>query len=307
MQHMRIVSTPLVPKVSKDYMHLVLPHLFDKVPHYLELYRQLSVQGAFIMMDNSIFELKEAVTGDMILECGRKVLATELVIPEVLRNPEESKKVAKEFLHSLTEEDKLQFRFAAVTQGSSYEEVVEHYKWLCDQEDIRTICIPFNFEFDAFGTRDETRRQKGWNRFSIIYRMVQEGVWNESKRHHLLGLYNPAELAQYNKFVLTDAIASSIRSNDSSSIFWHSLHGVEYDLGFGLPYKKITTEVDFHQGYDLKSQYESFDKNSEIMGAYIKGHEGYLLTKRYLQYFAEAAGTQAPMLMPSAKTFLNIN
>ena len=268
MKHMAIVSSPEVPRIMNRPMHLVLPHLYDKVEGYVDRYRGISQAGGFLMQDNSIFELKEALTGRFLLDCAERIGAHEVVVPEVLRNSAESINAAASFLAIVTDEDKENFRFAAVVQGKSYEEIAQHYTWLKAQDLIRTICIPFNFEFDAYGETTVERKQSGWNRFSIIRKLVVDGIWDESKNHHLLGLYNPAELAQYAKFTMTRCVLSSIRSNDSSSAYWHSLHGVSYDLDHGLSFRKIETEVEFDTFFNLRSQKEKFDQNLEILDAY---------------------------------------
>lgn len=258
------------------------------------------------MQDNSIFELKEAVTSQMILESGKRINASELVVPEALRDAEKSKVLARQFLDGLSDADRMNFQFAAVIQGGSYGELLAHYLWILEQPEINTICIPFNFEFDAWGNRNSKWKQMGWNRFSVIYRMVLEGVWAENREHHLLGLYNPAELAQYSKFALTAAILPSIRSNDSSSIFWHSLHGVSYDLGYGLPFRKIETEVDFNANYHLLSQSRQFDLNSDILQTYTQGHEGYALSEAFIRNFASITYAEAPILSEDLEGYLKL-
>jgi hypothetical protein len=111
-------------------------------------------------------------------------------------------------------------------------------------------------------------------------------VWNASKDHHLLGLYNPAELAMYGKFLPT-VVTNSIRSNDSSSCFWHSLHGVQYSYDYGLMYKKIETEVDFAAPFRLSQQHDLFYFNSKLIELFTRGKEAAGLAQVYSDWLSE--------------------
>lgn len=280
MNLMYIMSVPLLRKLKSSMCHLVLPHLYDTIEGYVKTYKQFSKKGDFLMQDNSLFELKEVVGGDLI-DFARRIKATEVVIPEVLRDTDASIDAVKRFLNSCAYlKYKNQFQWALVLQGKSFKDLKRYYqyaRYLRSHGMIHTICIPFNFEFDAYGYYDEDRRQSGWNRFSIIHRLIMEKCWDTSIDHHLLGLYNPAELSMYSKI-------QGIRSNDSSSCFWHSLYGVRYSKDAGLFFRKIETHVDFTRDFTHSAQYELFELNKSILWGFIRGREGNLLKKKYEEY-----------------------
>ncbi len=289
MEHMYILSVPLLERFKSSPSHLVLPHLYDD-PLYLDTYRRFSKQGDWLMQDNSIFELRKIVPGDLI-NFARRINANEVVVPEVLRDSGGCIEKTAEFFDKIGTEDRERFQFAAAIQGRSFSELAYHYKIINEEfPEIKTFCIVFDYEFDAFGDVDETKRQSGWNRFSIIWRLVEEKVWNPRKNHHLLGLFNPAELAMYRKH-FSPVVWSSIRSNDSSSCFWHSVYGVRFSSDIGLLYKKIETHVDFSVKFDHAEQKAFFWLNRDLMEQFRSGVGGTRLWERYVEY-GEAAEIQ---------------
>lgn len=293
MEHMYIISSPMIGILPISNHHIVLPHLYDTTPGYLDAYKKLSDSGDFIMQDNSIFELKQVVAGDLI-DFGKRVGASEIVVPEVLRDFKTSRDRQQDFFGSRAYNcNSGSFWYAAVIQGKSYSELVKHYNWLASIDEVDTIGISFNYEFDAFGDRNEEKRHSGWNRFSIIRRMMKDRVWDSTKTHHLLGMYNPAELSAYyricdERYEPSDFL-NSIRSNDSSSCFWHSLYGVKFELQSGFLYKKIETHVDFNSCYTDQSQINFFNFNSVCIEKWRKGKGGSDLWQRYLA-FAQKEG-----------------
>lgn len=273
MKHMFIVSEPLLPLVAQDSHHLTLPHLYDSHPRYVDFYRDAANRGATILQDNSIFELKESLTGKFLMESAGAVSATYVMVPEVLRDGIASLEKMNVFFEEIGDAEKRNL-FAACVQGKNYDEVAKHYRALATDNRIDLIAIPFNFEF---GSRDnplagEGVRQAGFYRFSIICRLMADNIWNSNKKHHLLGLFNPIELAYYRRALSKDQY-DSIESNDSSSCFWHSLHGVKYSRKHGLLYRKIESHVDFDVGFEFKEQYSLFSRNRGIILDFINGKE----------------------------------
>lgn len=288
MKHMYIVSSPMVEELVKEHTHhLVLPHLYERYPEYVEAYRKLADAGAYILQDNSIFELKETVGGKSLVEYAREINATCVMVPEVLRNAEACILAMEAFFKK---EDAAEFKWAACVQGKTYAEIRDHYRILAADPRIDTIAIAFNYEFDAFDNVDEMKRQRGWNRFSIVWRLMMENVWNPSKNHHLLGLFNPAELAMYHpsKGILQQVSYDSIKTNDSSSCYWHSLYGVGYSSLIGLPYKKIESHVDFGSHYEHKLQRDLYKHNSGLIEGFLIGAGAEKMAAMYAQYTVES-------------------
>jgi hypothetical protein len=253
----------LVP--DSDY-HFVLPHLFDD-SKYFRYYRTRSERGDWIIMDNSSHELdeKEAAKLDL-MKSARLIQADELVIPEVLFQYEKTKKLQEEFISS-QRSSKRSTRWLGVVQGQDWIRVKEHYKWLSHSTLIDTIGIAYGYPFDAWDGENDDMMNMGWNRFSIIWRLVEDQVWNSSIPHHLFGLYNPAELALYKKFLPK---IGNIRGNDSSCAFWSGRYGIKWDKDWGI-IRKIKEPVDFNYEYFYVGQFSTFGHNQRLMGVYVNG------------------------------------
>lgn len=273
MNHMFIVSTPDLGSLEITEAHLVLPHLY-KNPEYLAKYKERSAAGDYLLQDNSIFELKTCVGGDLV-EFGKQIGASCIMVPETLRDADECIAKKDQFFEDIKKIDGSdKFTYAAAVQGKSYAEIARHYENLANDPRVTVIAIPFNFEFDAFGEEDEDAKHAGWNRFSIVWRLYHHGLWNANKQHHLLGLYNPAELGMYhpNQGKLPRSVYDSIKTNDSSSCYWHSLYGVRYSESVGLLYRKIETHVNFDVEYMYPEQYDTFGYNRKILRSFASGN-----------------------------------
>jgi hypothetical protein len=283
MEHMFILPTLDLQQLKSSKMHLTLPHLY-KDPVYLETYKRWKKEGDFIMQDNSIFELKDVVAGDL-LDFGRQIGADEIMVPESLRNMEVCVALTDRFCCKLSPADQNQFRLAACLQGKTWEEVAEHYRILDSEYGrfIDTICIPFGLEFDCYNTENEMWMHSGWNRFSNVWRLVREGIWNPARDHHLLGLHNPAELALYEQSGLfNEAVLKSIRSNDSSICYRYGQYGAHFYLSEGLLYKKIKGQLDFNSHYTSPEQFVMFERNKALLRLFLEGKGGEALWQSYV-------------------------
>jgi len=270
---MFIVSAPEIENRQLDlgHHHLVLPHLYED-EEYLGAYRRFAARGDFLLQDNSIFELKNVVGGDLV-EFGKQIGATCIMVPEVLRDSKASLEAAEEFICKETTGKR--FLLALAVQGKSYQEIKDHYVRVTSDPKfaaINIIAIPFNFEFDAYGNVDEEYKQLGWNRFSIVHRLIKDGVWCHDRAHHLLGLYNPIELQLYHPRIglLNSQEYATIATNDSSSCYWHSLYNCQYTEQ-GLAYRKIESHVDFRSRFTHQSQYDSWCWNVLCMQRFLRG------------------------------------
>lgn len=284
MNHMFIMASSDVLGLRSSTMHLVLPHLYDD-EDYVRAYRELKKSGDFIMQDNSMFELKETVSGDL-LEFADYIGADEVVVPEVWQDAKGCLEKTEEFFEKVGTKV-YPYRFAACIQGKSYAEVSDHYSKLMRWGDrISTICIPFGLDFDAYDDHDPMKKEIGWNRFSVVRRLVQEGIWKRHKTHHLLGCNNPAEFAAYYKSLLRP-IWASLRSSDSKICYQYAQFGVVLDEDMGLSYRKIRAPLDFTSKLYQSKQTHFFFENREIMKRLCAGTGGSGLYLKYQVYAHE--------------------
>lgn len=264
-----IVSIPMLHLVQEEDFHLILPHLYAD-DRYVTFYKDQCARGAYVVQDNSIFELKSAADWELLMRGVREHFVSEIVVPEVLRDRVASVEAAKRFIDKYGKEiQSARVKVAAVLQGKDIFELEAHYAQLASGElglPADCIHVPFNFEFDDSGPVSKARQQTGLVRFRLIHRMIRDQVWDSKRRHHLLGLFNPYELSLYRKCGV-----AGIRSNDSSSCYWHSLYGVSMIPEVGLLHEKIEKEVDFSSYYRYSMQYRCFENNVRVIKQLANG------------------------------------
>ncbi len=150
----------------------------------------------------------------------------------------------------------------------SYEEVVEDYEWLCKDS---TIAIGFPRQrTDAWGNVSELA--DGFNRFSYIYRMVQEKKLKHKRDHYLFSLDNPAELVAYSN-MFTSGVQNSFKGVTSVRCYVDSKHGIEYLPKYGLLTEPIL-DGNLEEGMHTTLQVSLFRLNDGWIKSFIEGRNG---------------------------------
>jgi hypothetical protein len=214
-----------------DYDY-ALVHLFETHPEYYAFFKSSVKQGREVLLDNSIFELKEAFNSTKYAEYIKELLPTYFIVPDVLENSEAT-------IESFTRFNKLfpklpGLKIGAV-QGKTYQELVDCYRFMSDNADYIAISFDYSW-YQTIGVSYQTdtnlakleRMANGRPKF--IRTLMYDGVWNYNKPHHLLGCSLAREFNQYKNI-------DNIRSCDTSNpvvggIFYH-----EYLHGIGMNFK----------------------------------------------------------------------
>ena len=132
------------------------------------------------------------------------------------------------------------------------------YKLYCDK-----IAISFGYGYYDTGKHYNKDINAYLERQVLVTRLLEEGIINTSKPHHLLGCYLPQEFMYYNfhkgKFDFIETI-------DTSSPIVHGILGVSY-TPFGLRDKRtiklaelFNTEVTREQRKVINFNVEQFKK-----------------------------------------------
>ena len=145
-----------------------------------------------------------------------------------------------------------------VVQGDSYQDLVECYKFMSDNADYIAISFDYNWYEKVSYSNREGRLGKldRWaaGRQHLISRLVDDGVWNNRKPHHLLGAAVAREFRAY----VPVAQELGIRSIDTSNPVVAGLLGYRYMANQGLDHKPsqlladmIATDVNEDQMSDV--------------------------------------------------------
>lgn len=234
----------LIPK-DADF-HLILAHLLDN-KEYVDFYKEKIKRGDTVILDNSAFEFKRALSADEIFGFIERsgIEPTYVVAPDY---PYQDWKVTWDSTLAFIEEVKDKpYKVMAVPQSleGDWTGWLRGYQLMANHPDIAVIGMSIIGVPNAFckvtGTDDIA-----FNRIYATNYLLQTGLANQEKWHHYLGLGGgPREILIQRQLGLMD-------SNDSSSPFWHGYLGIGFDNSlWGLKNGKSPIEVDFHAQYEM--------------------------------------------------------
>lgn len=229
----------LIPE-SADF-HLILAHLLDN-KKYVEFYKEKIKRGDTVILDNSAFEFKRALSADEIFGFIDRsgIEPTYVVAPDYPF--EDWKQTMASTLSFIQQVKDKSYKVMAVPQSTKGDVKgwMQGYQQMYDNPDIDVIGMSILGIPNAFcsltGTEDVA-----YNRvFATQYILDTTAVKPGRKWHHYLGLGGgPREILLQRQLELMD-------SNDSSSPIWHGYLGIKYDDSiWGLKDGKSKIEVNF--------------------------------------------------------------
>ncbi len=231
--------------IMSDY-HLVLAHMIRDDPDYLAFYRTRSLQGDFITLDNSSYELGDDVfSEDELLDFAEAVGATEIMAPETYQDADSTISKAIIFMDKIRSKNE-HMRVFCTVHGKSYEDylrVIDTYLHL--GVDTIGLSCRLDQEPDTGTNRIHVGHSKEWHSASVRIQLVQsiakrlEESTNLHSIVHLLGLNHPCELA------FQARLDYLVRSNDSSAAF---LAGMEGQGVTDFFYEKPKAPINFYSG-----------------------------------------------------------
>lgn len=209
-----------------------LVHLFEQSEDYYLFFKESLLRGREVILDNSVFELGHPVDESFYQEWILKLNPTYFIAPDYFCHSLKTiQSVKKWALFS----EKYNKPMIGVIQGNSIQEFVDCYSQI--EPYCQKVAISFAQPlFSALHPDLPIDHARMLGRVELIGQLIESGVINLEKEHHLLGLALPQELLYYRDL---DFIASV----DSSSPIVHGYLGVEYS-SFGLAKKDPLKLVD---------------------------------------------------------------
>jgi len=249
-------------KTYNDYDY-ALVHLFETQPEYFNFFKRSLAAGREVLLDNSIFELGKSFDPKKYRRYAEELNPSFYIIPDVLEDSAGTIKSWKRFmLNGPPEIDALKI---GVVQGDTYQEIVDCYKFMSDNADY--IAISFDYKWYDQNSLSNRPGRLGqldrWcaGRIHLIERLMEEGIWDKTRPHHLLGASLAREFGAYVNF----ADDMNIRSLDTSNPVVAGLTQNRYVAGTGLNHKPsvmladlIATEVDEDTWDDIKFNTSEF-------------------------------------------------
>jgi hypothetical protein len=211
-----------------DYDY-ALVHLFETEPTYYQFFKDSLAQGRTVLLDNSIFELGTAFDSDRYAHWIKELQPTEYIIPDVLEDTQWTMDKALAWKEKYSD---LPGKTIGVVQGKSYEDIVQCYEYLDNVIGVDKIAISFDYSY-YLEVCPHPNKWMGYalGRVQTLTRLLQDGVINTKKPHHLLGCALPIEFMFYRQGF------EWLESLDTSNPIVHALLGLGYEPG-GLDAKK---------------------------------------------------------------------
>lgn len=240
---------------SKQYndFDYALVHLFETHPEYYSFFKRSLLQGREVLLDNSIFELKESFEPNKYAKYVEELKPTYFIVPDVL---EDSAATIESYISFKKKYSHLTGMWIGAVQGKTYEQIVECYKVMSELADYIAISFDFSWYQQVGISQSNNPLLRKLERMcdgrqKLIKLLIDDGVWNYRKPHHLLGCSLAKEFSAYKDM-------PSIRSCDTSNPVVAGIVGKTYIKGIGLREKPsvlladlIDTELDDQQQSDV--------------------------------------------------------
>ena len=173
-----------------DYDYCLL-HL-TAIPEYKKYYQQAIKEGRKVLLDNSIFELGDALTLEEVYQGVMDIHPTWVIVPDCLDDTETTIGRFQEWEKRYPDLDVLTI---GVVQGKSLEDLVRCYQYMSEHAD--KIAISFDsVAYDELSFEEDKLERWCNGRQLFIKYLVENNVWNEQKPHHLLGCSYAKEFSQ---------------------------------------------------------------------------------------------------------------
>ena len=211
-----------------DYQYCLV-HLLEEEPKYLEHFKKCKEEDVYILLDNSLFELGTAFDTEKFVKWIKELQPDAYIIPDAFDDMQTTRKNAAEWMEKY---DDLPGEKIGVIQGRDYNEYVTCYKTL-DALGVDKIAISFGYpSYQRDNPHIDKNQARMFGRITLINRLLNDGIINTDKPHHLLGAGLPQEFMFYKE----DRF-DFIESLDTSSPIVHGIHGIKYMEG-GLIHKE---------------------------------------------------------------------
>jgi len=261
--HESPLSMLAISRAYNDFDY-ALTHLFEEQQGYFNFFKESIEIGRSVLLDCSTFELGEAFDSVKYASWINKLNPTEYIIPDVLESCDETINSAKRWVNDIYN-IQTSSRSIGVVQGKNYGELVKCYTAL-DSLGVDKLAISFDYAYYA----EVFPHPNKWVAFMMgrvltLTRLMNDGVINKNKPHHLLGCSHPREFSFY-----TGPEYSWIETLDTSSPIVHGLKGISYSDKIGSWEKEKTKLVDLLDANPDKETLKLIRHNIALFKNYLK-------------------------------------
>ena len=242
-----------------DYDY-ALVHLFEEDPEYLQLFKIAVAEGREVILDNSIFELGKAFDPERFVYWINELNPTYYIVPDVLEDADGTISNMAEWMGIWKKKVTTDSKIIGVVQGKDYESIKRCYSYM-DAVGVDKIAISFDYSYYRKSV-PHPDRLTSWmlGRVKLVSDLLQDGVLDVKKPHHMLGCALPGEGIFY-----PSEYFEFIDSMDTSNPVVHGLKRISYRGALGLNfksseklYKLINENVSVGQWDTIRFNIENF-------------------------------------------------
>ena len=231
---------PTVQRMT-DYDY-ALVHLFETDMIYYRQFKDAVINGREVVLDNSIFELGTAFNGEKYFNWIEKLQPTWYIIPDVLEDTLGTLRSMDNWLAKY----KPAAKAIGVVQGKTYHDIVACYKDIAPRVDKIAISFDYSYYIESTLNINPTSKYAAWmfGRQKLLSDLLNDGIIDTNKPHHLLGCSLPQEFSAYKDYKWIDSV-------DTSNPIVHGLNNVQYtDTGLD---GKISTKLIEYMNEDVSN------------------------------------------------------
>ena len=204
-------------EAPKNIMNLVqehtdydycLVHLMQESNEYRNFFFDAKKKKRKIILDCSLYELGHAYDINKYIAWINILDPSEYIVPDVFQSFEANIQSFEKFM-SIHNPFKVTGKTIGVVQGRTYKEMKESYEFM--KENADKVAISFGYDFYLKETNEEYKPLafcKG--RIMLINRLIEDGIIDYNKPHHLLGCGLPVEFSYYQQNKLKYSFIESI-------------------------------------------------------------------------------------------------
>ena len=248
-------------KIFNDY-EFILPHLLDKDEDYVKYMIQAKKENRYIIMDNSLHELKDINNGhaydeSRLLHWINELKPNEFIVPDVWQDTTQSIVNARKWAQIELPKEVIK---VAVVQAQNFLDAM-----LCYQtyKDLGYKKIAFSYGAEYYldhSSHPNKNIAKALGRIQVVSKMYEIGAILKKDRVHLLGCQVPQEFSWYKDMPFIETI-------DTSNPIMATLDGIQYGRN-GLTEKPKANMNDHFYTTDL--DYNLLDWNLRMFRKLLK-------------------------------------
>ena len=231
---------------------LALAHLIDL--NSINAYEQAILDTKLpIWLDNSCFEQKMPVGIDELVLKAKKIGAELLVAPDFLYNKKSTQRAIANTRYIMKRHN-FDCKMMVVCQAKTKTEYLQFYKELCENDQVDVIGLSILAIPHVYSTTNQTKCRIEFMQDCLKMQDVNH------KQCHLLGAGNTFEDALFAK-----QYCPWIKSNDSSSAFWHGIQLQKINEQLEVEGGKTQVKVNFDFKHADAKQLRLAQKNIDIL------------------------------------------